>query len=345
MNPHPSPSLYGRKPSLSDVAAAAGVGKSTAARALSNGHKVSRKTQQIVRQAAEALGYCPDVILSQRARAHWRKRPDYTGLPIAFIQWRRPKSRMPDAIALDLTQTARQSGFHLNFIEASDYADTRRIGEILTARGVQGVILGACLCEWNQLALDWSQFSVVACENSHFEPPFDWVLQDYAWTMRESCLRLGQRGYRRPALAILRDVATPDHWEIESVFLITHRELFPTSPLPVYYGSFESCTEFLQWIERHQPDAVICNNPFPAWWLRQSTSTPPGFISLTCDDLEATTGWGPVEPFLLKKALELLDTRLRLGQKGPSSTPVIVRIRPPWHEGHMLPHNNLTARR
>jgi len=331
----PNNQTSGRRPSLSDVAAAAGVGKSTAARALADGRKVARKTQKVVQEAARKLGYQPDILFSSRARDHWRSTGKFSGIPIVYLHHHAYAVDLNAKFGPGLAETARASGFHLDLIDAEAYPDPRRLNQVLLARGIQGVILGTCRCPLERMHLDWSPFSVVACENSHFKPPCDWVLQDYAWSMRQACIQVARRGYRRPALAILREVRTDDHWQMESAFRITCEELLGAASLPVYYGGFGDEVGFFNWMDQARPDVVISNNPTPAWWIQPART--PAFACITCGPDSHVSGFGPVLPLLLERALQQLESLLRRNQRGLPASPTVLHVQPPWQEGETLP--------
>jgi len=57
-------SLMPERPNLLDVAAAAGVSKSTAQRALANDSRCAEKTRSRVRGIAEKMGYVPEPIFA-----------------------------------------------------------------------------------------------------------------------------------------------------------------------------------------------------------------------------------------------------------------------------------------
>lgn len=334
----PSTPLFpasGKRPSLSNVAAAAGVGKSTAARALGHGRKVARSTQRVVLEAAEKLGYQPDVVLSERARGQWKSRPDYTGVPVAYLLH---QPTPPHALeSQQLVQAFHQAGLHFNLINAGTLPDARSLARILEARGIQGVLIGACRCTYEKFDIDWSRYSVVACDNSHFEPPFDWVLPDYAWCTREACHQAAARGYRRPGLAILRDVRTADHWQIESSFHQASQEWFGGRHTETYQGNFGDAAGFQHWLARCRPDFVLSNNPTPWWWMEERSAPPPGFAALNSGPESAVTGFSFVLLFSVERALQILDSHLRRGICGKQEQPAITHLRPPWHEGASLP--------
>jgi DNA-binding LacI/PurR family transcriptional regulator len=331
-HPFPAP---GKRPSLSDVAAAAGVGKSTAARALSHGRKVARKTQRLVLEAAQKLGYQPDLVLSERARQHWKSRPDYSGVPVAYLL-HQPQPPHP-LETQELQQAFYQAGLHFNLINTYSLPDAGSLTRVLAARGIQGALIGACLCHYEQFDIDWSHYSVVACDNSHFEPPFDWVLPDYAWCTREACRRAAARGYRQPGLAILRNVRTADHWQIESSFYQASYEWFGGQHTETYQGAFDDAVGFKHWLTHCRPDFVLCNNPTPWWWIKECSAPAPGFAALDSGPEVAVTGFKSVLRLCVERALQILDSHLRRGVCGKQAHPALTLVRPPWHEGVSLP--------
>src|SRR3954452_4069841 len=77
--PMPSPRNRGGRPTLSEVAARAGVGRGTASRVLNNSSQVSPAVRAAVQEAMEELGYVPN----RAARALVTQRTDSVALVVS----------------------------------------------------------------------------------------------------------------------------------------------------------------------------------------------------------------------------------------------------------------------
>jgi LacI family transcriptional regulator len=336
LQPKPSPTA---RPTLQDVADAAGVAKSTASRALNgNGKKISQNTKRVVMEAADKLGYQPDLLVSQLAREHWLRREKFTGIPTAYIYCNRNHAPLGQEVQDTLLTAAFHKGFHINLFNLREYSHPSQLQRVMISRGIQAVMMGSCRCPAEDLDMDWSPFSCVACGNSEFIPPFDWVLQDYAQCTRMACEKIHQQGYQRPAITILHDCPTMDHWEIESAYLCAVQNVFHTRRISIYRGAFHQIDAFLRWLKQDKPDAVICNNSMPFWWMRAHVPNPPAFVSLSLDlRTSPCSGTLRSQSALVERACLHLESLIRHGIRGVPTSPFLIRLKPVWLDGTSLP--------
>lgn len=319
---------------IADVARVAGVGKSTVARALGNGMSVARATRERVLAVAERLGYEPDPLVSKLARDHWNKRSG--GIPMAFV-FRLRTHRFASRVFEGLAAGSAATGLKLNVFDVSEYASPGRLQRALEARGIVALCLGAIEGGECGLDIDWSRYACVACDSSEFEPRCDWVAHDDTDAMRLACEEVYRRGYRRPALAILRNVETPDHWHFEAAYLKATEAWFGGWRVPVYRGWFDDARGFVGWYRKTKPDAVISSNSVGYWWIKESGGVMPGFVSLAVDPGTIYTGTLWDTAALAERAVLHLDGLVRRGVRGLPKKPFVIRLKPVWAEGETLP--------
>jgi LacI family transcriptional regulator len=123
-----------RKPTINDVAAAAGVSRATASRALSNYGRIAEETVDRVRQAAEELGYRPNQV-AQAMRAGKTKTiglviiADFTN---AFF----------DRVTKSIVDSAKSAGYQVLISNTDEDIEVERQAvENLLEKQVDGVIL------------------------------------------------------------------------------------------------------------------------------------------------------------------------------------------------------------
>jgi LacI family transcriptional regulator len=114
----------GERVTSAQVAALAGVSQSAVSRFFTPGASVSRKTAEKVRQAAETLGYRPNVL----ARSLITGRSRIVGLVVAYLE----NQFYPLAIER-LSRALQEKGYHvLIFMADNDTAKTTQVmGELL----------------------------------------------------------------------------------------------------------------------------------------------------------------------------------------------------------------------
>lgn len=153
---------------LADIATRAGVHKTTVSLALRNHPSLPQKTRDRLIAVAAEMGYRPDptlaALIDYRFRRH-RRREDPT---IAFLtHW---SSR------LGWQDSALHAGFHAGVLAQADHfgyqvehfwmgeehMTPRRMSDILTARGIRGIVLASQRCAGEEeLELDWTRFAAV----------------------------------------------------------------------------------------------------------------------------------------------------------------------------------------
>lgn len=334
-----------RRPSLEDVASAAGVAKSTAARALKGAKHVARKTSRVVLEAAEKLGYQPDPMLSKLARERWRRREGHVAASIALVHRRPPEETDRLQAELDgMHAVAGPRGYQVEVLDASQFSDAGRLQEVLLARGYRGLVFGPMHCPPEWLQLDWERFTAVSYGVGSCQPPLDLVSLDH-FRMTVLALReMRALGYRRIGLAIVREAETQDHEELRAAYHFTLQEAGEAcEPLPVYEGESAGPGHFLAWVAEHAPEAVLGNGPVVHAWLRGAGVAVPQEVACAC----LVPGPGPADACLAgirpefgrlgQRVMELLDHHICTNTRGLPAQPARLLIHPVWRDGTTLP--------
>jgi DNA-binding LacI/PurR family transcriptional regulator len=137
MAQHSSRRPADRRPTLSDVAALAGVSKMVASRAMNDSANVSRDASEKVKNAATMLGYIPH----QGAKSLATNR---TGA-IAFLAPMNNHRFFGDPnvaeLLLGVKQSLSESGMQLVTLIVEDRADQERVAKYVMSRHVDGVVI------------------------------------------------------------------------------------------------------------------------------------------------------------------------------------------------------------
>lgn len=338
----PSGSPPHRRASLDDVAQAAGVGKSTAARALKGDKHVARKTQRVVMEAAQKLGYQPDPILSTLARERWRSREGYNGVAVAFVHYPGPDGDDPDLLEQleGMQEVAVPRGYKIDVINASELPHVQRLEEILVTRNYRGLALGAMHCSEAWLQLDLSRFCLVSLAEHGVRVPVDSVGQDHFTRTQLALRHILQAGYRRPGLALLSGRAEQIREDALAAIQFAGMQQ-GISFCPAYRGDAGAARPFLNWLADNQPDVVLADTPVVYGWLEQAGLSGPGGTGMACLFLTRhnpdIAGLRPEADQVGRRAMELLDHHICTNTRGFPSNPARLLISPAWQDGPSLP--------
>ena len=269
------------RPSLNDIALAAGVSKMTVSRVLRNQRKVASETREAVLAAAKELGYVPDPQVT-RLMQHLKS---YKSQPItetiAFL-W-------PDAtrhevatnpylklMAAGAERRARELGFSIEHFWLTDSGMTqRRVDKIIAARGIEGVIVGLLAHHAHlEIELSWDRLCTVMLCEGHLAPPFHKVQHSHYDGMRTALRELAALGYQRIGLQLDELLAERLDHRYEASFLVQHPlALNEAQPLLLLKKNL-SKQDFEAWIKETEPEVILSLEcPQLRDWLK-SISTP-----------------------------------------------------------------------
>jgi DNA-binding LacI/PurR family transcriptional regulator len=192
------------RPTLAAVARAANVSLATASYAIRGDPKISGATRQRICAIAKRIGYTPNPELGRLMfLLRDRHRPQIKAT-LAVLSLKGSSAAGGDfgrELLRGMRQRAEGLGFALDSLEVDPVQMGRaRVTQILTSRGVRGVIL-APLAEAMDCRdlLDWDQFSAVAVTNLARSPNLARVTPHYFQIAELALRRLADAGYRRVA--------------------------------------------------------------------------------------------------------------------------------------------------
>jgi DNA-binding LacI/PurR family transcriptional regulator len=337
---------------LQAVAVKAGVSVSTASRCLSGAPNVAKATQARVREAAENLKYHYNPLVNQVMRA---TRLGLTQQHLGMLAYVTP---CEDAQEWKTTPTLSQNwqaactraeslGFGVaDFPLHAPGMTERRLGEILQARGISGILLAAFPNEPFEISLPWNNFAVVLVGHDIHQPRLDCVVSDHTEAIITSARVLAQRGYRRIGLAIesYQDHITDQRWTLGHAGLsVMVKGLVDIPPLLPERINKEN---FLSWVEKNRIDCVLTLSTFRNQpnemekWLATRPATKRPHVGLV--SLDVTTvhpDWAGIEQHsaeIGKAAVDLLLGKLRASEKGIPTVPRTLQVHGQWHEGRTV---------
>lgn len=266
---------------MRDVARAARVHQTTVSRALRGDPRISEATRGRVARAAARLGYRPHPLVSALIALRRARHPPRFPVALAFLARTEERGRrFPsheytyEAHLAGASAAAEQQGYQVQFFPLDSAGMTdRRLNEILSARAIPGVIIGALPYGHGTFALDWERFSIVAIEYTFTRPAFDRVVHDSYGGMRRIMAECRARGLRRVGLA-LSDAGHERTEQLNGAAYWVEQKadgFFAAVP-PLSLRTWDEGA-FSSWAGRHRLEAVVTSNALlpeiGAWAARQ----------------------------------------------------------------------------
>lgn len=338
--------MPGKRVSVRDVAANAGVSRMTVSRALRHDPRVAQATAERVRRIAGEMGYKPNPMLSSLMSNIRAGRLEKRSHVIAFLVSHRSWQAYLRRVSLRLSyQGAVRRGNEIGFTVQPFFLgepgmDAARMSEILCARNIQGVILAPAHDPGHTLALRWSSFSSAIIGYSWAGPPLHRVANHHAHTIRLALDKLVARGCRRIGLIQTSDVNTRVDQSFLAGLTLYQSSVRPKDRIPFFFPPQITRKTFLEWFRKTQPDALIGSNPSMVKWLREEGWEVPGQIAYV--NLDYSPEFGDIAAvnqnpeYVGAAAVETVAEQIYHNERGVPAKPKVVMIEGEWVPGGTL---------
>lgn len=319
------------------LAASLGISRTTVSRALRNDPKVAQKTRKRVMEAAQAAGYRPDAVLSMLAANRWKKLPKGVRSTMALLNL--GSRTLAAGRVRQARAAAARFGYALDILNLSDYPDQEAVFRVLRARGIRAVLLWAPDDLDFEIEADVSDFTLLAAPVGMKQLPLHTVSGNHYRAARLVTRKLAEKGFRRPGLVI---GLTPRNQNLDMVAGAYRaewdRKLFQGRMPPVLEPRWREA-QFLQWLERHQPDVVI-SAAGGAWLMNvlreERIRIPEDLPMVTVFGQDNNTKQLPgaylPHQTVLRTALLQLNALVQANERGFPEWPVSHLIEPRWSE-------------
>ena len=342
------------RPTLRDIALKAGCHYSTVSLALRNHPRIPAETKDRIRGIARELGYRADAMLAALCAYREMKRPPTERGVVAWLtNHRTEKGWAASACNRDYFQgasaRAAERGYRLEqFWLAAPDMDDDRMSKILWTRGIQGVLLPPQE-RFGGINLDWNNLSAVTFGYTLKHPRLHLVSNHEYRTMGALFSELTRRGYRRVGLVNLRnqDERVDHNWL--AAYLVEQNQLCAGKPiLPLILESWND-EEFLSWVEKFHPDAIVTKLPDVLSSLKRARYRVPEDIGVAFHSLdESRSGLSGMKKNSFQigvMAVDLLVDMLHRNERGVPALAYLLMVEGTWCEGctvRPVPVNNLT---
>ena len=333
------------RPTLRDIAEAAGCHYSTVSLALHNHPRIPDETKIRIRETAERLGYRPDAALAALCAYRTMRREVHDQAVIAWLtNYRTAAQWKASACNCDYfegaSSRANERGYRLEtFWLRAPGMTPQRMSKILWTRGIQGVLLPPQE-QRTTLNLAWENLSAVTFGYTLLHPRLHLVSNHEYRTMGALFSELVRRQYKRIGLVDLRDHDERVDHNWLAAYLVEQRGLPKMNRLPPLLLPGWDSEEFLAWTRHHKPDVVVTKLPEVLTTLRSANFIVPDEIGVAFHSLdEKSPGLSGMKKNSFQigvMAVDLLVDMLHRGERGLPARPSLLMVEGSWSEGTTL---------
>lgn len=333
------------RPTIRDVAQAAGCHYSTVSLALHDHPRIPTETKKRIREAAEKLAYRPDAALAALCAYRTMRRPVHEQTVIAWLtNYRTAGQWKASACNCDYfegaSSRAAERGYRLEtFWLGAPGMDPKRMSKILWTRGIQGVLLPP---QERRTTLDlaWENLSAVTFGYTLLHPRLHLVSNHEYRTMGALFSELVRRQYKRIGLVNLRDADERVDHNWLAAYLVEQQCLAQKNRLPPLLMPSWDTEAFLGWTKKNRPDVVVTKLPNVLQALEGAGFHVPDDIGVAFHSLdEKSPGLSGMKKNSYQigvMAVDLLVDMLHRGERGLPARPSLLMVEGSWSEGATL---------
>lgn len=333
---------------LQDVATRAGVHRTTVSLSLRDHPRIPLETRTRIKAIARELGYQinPLVAALMQSRRSGKPVKDtvlayVTAYPTRF-GWRPDQHDRPDFFP-GAVERARHFGYKLEHFWLGERGMTsRRFCDMLSTRGINGVIVARLPPGRHTLDLEWNRFSCVALGLTLHTPVLHHITENHFDTVWQAMERCRERGYRRIGFLFSDGSDSPRVAQRWIGAYLTQQKNFPEEDrLPICPSMPTDEKTFRAWFEAYRPDALLVNNPrlLVDWLSHLGLGAPHdvGVVALEHRREMECTGvyYDPARVGAL--AVEMLVGLMHRNETGVPAVQHEILLTGEWRENCMLP--------
>lgn len=287
------------RPTLKDIAAAAGVSPMSVSLALRNSPRVSAETRARVQALAEKMGYRPNAFAANLVQHRISRNARYQA-SLAFIHccqraedWKR--SGTHSRFRTGALARAGALGYQLEELWLEDpRLATDTLQRLLHHRGIPGLLLSSLNDNLLSQPGYMSRFhgldiAPLACASVGWrmeQPPIHCASNDQFHSAALAVKQLRALGYQRLGLVISATTDQALDHRYRAGYLAHQDSAAGEPPLPVIAPGPTGRSRFLRWFREWRPDAIISQIPHVLPWLRHAHFSVPGDVAVALLDLQ-----------------------------------------------------------
>lgn len=341
---------------LRDIARKVGVSHVTVSLALRGHPRISEKTKSLVRMAAEELGYRPDPMLAALANYRRGKVAASISACVAWINaWPNPDDLRAhkefDFYWRGALLAAEKFGYRLEEFRVGGKCSPKRLHDILTARGIRGILLPPQYPHPSWEEFPWEEYSIVRFGRSLRSPRTHLVTSDQSANAHLAFDEIRKRGYRRIGFVTDESNVARGH-VFEAGFLLAQRsvdtrdrvEILSLRDVPVK----QQPRKIASWIKREKVDAVFTDLPDLPQLLAKTGRKVPDDVPLAVSsvlDAKADAGIDQHPEEIGRVGFLLLNSLINDRAQGIPRIFRQVLVEGAWVDGKSLPTRAAVERR
>lgn len=330
------------KITLRTLAETCGLSAATVSRALSGHANVRPEVRERVKAEARRSGYTRnDLVGTVMARVRSARTQSFQGnLAIVHV----PSAEQPGPRPMQQCmigaagERATALGFQLDVFQLDlGLSGAERLGRVLRARGVQGVIFLCSRPTDATRGFPWKHFATVEIDYGSPQLLQHTVSIDHHLTLTAALNHLKSLGYTRPGLFIERHKDERLMFKWSAAFRSFQETRLESSSVPVLVAEEMSAAGFLAWYRIHRPDLVIGHVDEAVNWLRSAGISVPSstaFFNLNWNERSRPCAGLDLRPELQGwVAVESLVAQIHRNEKGLPTDPHTVMLSGRWVDG------------
>jgi LacI family transcriptional regulator len=328
---------------ISELAAATGLGRATVSVALRGGAGVSATTREAVRKVAKEGGYNLRPLVSERmARLRTGAKSEEGEVRLAFLT-DYPVALQRQNIYVDVNwQAAKAEADRLGCVleqwrVPAERADWEAVGRRMVERGVRGVVISAFVPPFQMVALPWNQISSVRLGSHNLCPPMHQVLASGLYAVQLGLQELAALGYRRPGVVLAMQSESPAIERRPTAYFQAALSSMPEmAQIPPLFDTFPDQmpqgARLVSWLKKEKPDVVISiHNDRVLQALKDAGVSVPGDIGYfqfgVLDRIRShrgLAGIGAPAPSMGCMAVDFLLSLVQSNETGLPSRPLAI---------------------
>ena len=332
---------------LQAVAREAGVSIMTVSRVLSGSPRVAQATRERVLEAAKLLNYQPDPHLARLMSLVRGRKPQRMRAVLAVVREYGARDELHDpayqyVLIEDINRRAERYGYQTEeFWLGRDGLTPQRLSNILHARGIEGIIVSPQSSRMLCSELDYSQFAAATFGYGLKSPSLHRSAGNMTLGIQTAAAELTARGYERIGLAVTKWVDDRAQNAYSGSMLHYQQGIPKRQRVPVLLFPHNDLSRgagvFIDWMQAHQPDALITFDTHVPSWLKRLRLRAPEDIGLVVHDWTAQmTGYAGIHQrrdHVAAAAVDLVATQLAQNERGVPEVPRQILIPAGWVEG------------
>jgi len=331
------------------IADQVGYSKNTVSLALRGHRSIPESTRELIRRAAEKLGYRPNAVVSQLIAQLRAGRTAQFQAKLALVNAHRdPKAFLSHATIPAYVLGCERRGLQLGYTFDHFWLHDPKLkaeswSRILRTRSIKGIIIVG-LMDHNQLPEHlkpvWASFPSVVTGVRTREPALSFSCVDHHDLVIQAFERALALGYRRPALVVEERIDRLVEGRFSGAMLTAQQSLPTSLRVPAFLQVEAARTDrrlFPRWFDRHRPDVLLSlyNIVFP--WLKDHGLRVPqdlGVIQLEWRESHAEiTGMNQHNDAVGEAAVDMVVGQIHRNETGIPDFPRATLIGASWVEG------------